>query len=174
VRNVETELRHCPACDTYSRQTATVCDQCGYNFTDALDASDPAPITRPLKRAPDNLHIERSQRNSHASGIIYLQFLPSGTVVPASVNHTLLLGRLPQPEDDEFINLTAFNGEDHGVSRQHCAFRRQGTTLLVTDLGSTNGTYLNGQRLRPHTDHVVVHGDKLILGSLHLIVSFGY
>jgi hypothetical protein len=170
---VDAELRHCPACDTYSRRTATVCDQCGYDFMGALDANDSGLLTRPLRHSPNRLHIERSQQESCATSTIFLQFLPSGTVVPATVKHTLVLGRLPQPEDDEFINLTVFNGEEHGVSRQHCAFRRRGTALLVTDLGTTNGTYLNGQRLKPHTDHVIVHGDKLILGSLHLIVSFG-
>ena len=57
---------------------------------------------------------------------------------------------------------------DHGsVSGRHCAIRREGGRCLVRDLGSTNGTRLNGrdvkveQRLRPK--------DLLQVGTLELI-----
>ena len=57
---------------------------------------------------------------------------------------------------------------DHGsVSGRHCAIRREGARSLVRDLGSTNGTRLNGrdvkveQRLRPK--------DLLQVGTLELI-----
>jgi len=36
---------------------------------------------------------------------------------------------------------------DKEISRRHCTVRMAGGTLTVTDLGSTNGTYLNGQRM---------------------------
>jgi pSer/pThr/pTyr-binding forkhead associated (FHA) protein len=51
--------------------------------------------------------------------------------------------------------------------------RREGIRLAVNDLGSANGTYVNGQRLTSFQKHVVAHGDHLILGRLHLIISFG-
>src|SRR5438270_12807838 len=34
------------------------------------------------------------------------------------------------------------------VSQQHCALVARGQTALVRDLGSTNGTYLNGRQVR--------------------------
>ncbi len=37
---------------------------------------------------------------------------------------------------------------DERVSRQHLRFEVVGEQLMVTDLGSSNGTYLNGVRLR--------------------------
>jgi hypothetical protein len=37
--------------------------------------------------------------------------------------------------------------EDSLVSRRHCQIRRQGTEFILEDLGSTNGTFLNDQRI---------------------------
>ena len=44
------------------------------------------------------------------------------------------------PDADIFL-------DDVTVSRRHAEFRRVGTTFTVTDLGSLNGTYFNGQRI---------------------------
>jgi len=37
---------------------------------------------------------------------------------------------------------------DPGVSRKHAAIIRQGAACVVQDLGSTNGTYVNGVRVQ--------------------------
>src|SRR5512137_2770968 len=37
--------------------------------------------------------------------------------------------------------------EDPQVSRRHATLTRQGTTYLLEDIGSTNGTYVNGKRV---------------------------
>ena len=34
-----------------------------------------------------------------------------------------------------------------GVSKLHCVHQAQESSLLIADLGSSNGTYLNGQRI---------------------------
>jgi pSer/pThr/pTyr-binding forkhead associated (FHA) protein len=54
------------------------------------------------------------------------------------------------------------------VSRQHCLLRVRGQTVLVRDLGSTNGTLVNGVRL---IDECTLHaGDTVQLGTLVLEV----
>jgi FHA domain len=54
--------------------------------------------------------------------------------------------------------------EDPFASSQHAKVRRQGRTLVVEDLGSTNGTYLNGELLtgpQPlHDGDVIKIGDS--------------
>jgi pSer/pThr/pTyr-binding forkhead associated (FHA) protein len=71
------------------------------------------------------------------------------------------------------VDLAHLGAEKHGVSRLHCQLRRQGAHLILTDLGSTNGTYLNGERISPHMPHRLSEGDRLVLGTLHLAVFFG-
>ncbi len=37
--------------------------------------------------------------------------------------------------------------KDNGVSREHCVFRRSGEQVTLRDLGSHNGTFVNGERI---------------------------
>jgi RNA polymerase subunit RPABC4/transcription elongation factor Spt4 len=53
---------------------------------------------------------------------------------------------------------------DPGVSHAHAVIERDDGRWTVTDLGSTNGTALNGKDLVPHTPHPVGDGDTLEIG----------
>jgi pSer/pThr/pTyr-binding forkhead associated (FHA) protein len=52
------------------------------------------------------------------------------------------------------------------ISRQHCLLRIHGAHVHVRDLGSTNGTLVNGKLLVEEL--ALVHGDTLQLGPLVL------
>jgi pSer/pThr/pTyr-binding forkhead associated (FHA) protein len=54
------------------------------------------------------------------------------------------------------------------ASRRHCAFTFRDGRVWVEDLGSRNGTFLNGVRLR--RARPLLAGDRLTLGGLHLRV----
>lgn len=54
------------------------------------------------------------------------------------------------------------------VSRLHCQLTAGATELEVVDLDSTNGTYVNGQRV---TRASLTDGDKLGIGHVELMVS---
>jgi predicted component of type VI protein secretion system len=50
------------------------------------------------------------------------------------------------------------------VSRHHCVFSIDDYSVRLRDLGSTNGTLVNGTRIRK--DVVLVAGDKIVIGNL--------
>ncbi len=56
------------------------------------------------------------------------------------------------------------------ISRQHCLLRVRGAVIVVRDLGSTNGTLVNGKRLRDECE--LTDGDTIQLGPLVLQVVF--
>ncbi|MCP3973220.1 MAG: FHA domain-containing protein [bacterium] len=60
--------------------------------------------------------------------------------------------------------------EDVTVSRHHSVFAVDGEGLTVTDMGSTNGTYVNGRR---HETAALAPGDEVMLGKFHLVVVIG-
>lgn len=71
---------------------------------------------------------------------------------------TVALGR--HPESDIFL-------DDVTVSRRHAEVRRNSDdSVVIRDLGSLNGTYVNGQRVN---DHVLDHGDELQVGAFKLV-----
>ena len=59
---------------------------------------------------------------------------------------------------------------DDGISRDHARIVREAGQLILEDLGSTNGTYCNGERV---TRQALSEGDKILLGSA-TILKFSY
>lgn len=71
------------------------------------------------------------------------------------------------------VDLTPFAGYRMGVSRRHAAIRFGDEQLLnLWDLGSSNGTYLNGERLNAHRPYRLHDGDELRLGQMMIRVRF--
>lgn len=57
----------------------------------------------------------------------------------------------------------AIRVDDEALSRRHAVFEVQGNGFRVTDLSSTNGVFVNGERIETV---MLNHGDRLGLGSL--------
>ena len=54
---------------------------------------------------------------------------------------------------------------DKGASRRHAQIRHANGTYVLTDLGSTNGTRLNGQTIQTRE---LADGDRITIGSTML------
>jgi adenylate cyclase len=52
---------------------------------------------------------------------------------------------------------------DKIVSKEHCILEQRDGHFILRDLGSLNGTYVNGERVRGET--LLKHGDEIALGS---------
>jgi len=70
------------------------------------------------------------------------------------------------------LDLTSDGALAEGVSRNHAKIYQRENRLLIEDVGSTNGTFVNKQRLTPHLPHALQEGDTVHLGRLKLLVSF--
>ncbi|MFQ3584462.1 MAG: FHA domain-containing protein, partial [Cyanobacteriota bacterium] len=58
---------------------------------------------------------------------------------------------------------------DYGISRQHCRLDVESERYILTDLGSLNGTYVNGERI---TRIPLLEGDRIQIGASTL--KFAY
>lgn len=84
-----------------------------------------------------------------------------------------VIGRQDRDGTAPSVDLTRYAASDRGVSRRHAMLKRMGKTLLIIDLESSNGTFLNEQRLTPNLDSYVLHsGDTLRLGHLVMHLYF--
>ncbi|HEX9297190.1 MAG TPA: FHA domain-containing protein, partial [Polyangiaceae bacterium] len=52
---------------------------------------------------------------------------------------------------------------DKIVSKEHCVIEQRGEHFVLRDLGSLNGTYINGERVRG--EGLLKHGDEIALGA---------
>lgn len=51
------------------------------------------------------------------------------------------------------------------ISRQHALIEYRKTMFTIVDLGSRNGTFLNGKRLSPQKRYPLKHGDRISFGG---------
>jgi uncharacterized OB-fold protein len=70
------------------------------------------------------------------------------------------------------VDMTSYAGYRMGVSRQHAVVRLEEKRLHISDLGSSNGTFVNGVRLIPYQPHPLRDGDKIALGKMAIHVFF--
>ena len=55
--------------------------------------------------------------------------------------------------------------DEHQVSRQHARLQQTAQGWTLVDLGSTNGTRVNGQPLKAHAPYALQPGDRVALGT---------
>jgi hypothetical protein len=102
---------------------------------------------------------------------IALSVMKSGQILPLENKDEFTLGRSAEGQPIlPDVDLAPFRAYESGVSRLHASIRFEGNQIVATDLGSVNGTRLNGQRIPPHKPYPLNHGDVLTLGKLKLQV----
>lgn len=81
----------------------------------------------------------------------------------------VLIGRAdPVSQFFPDIDLTPHGALQEGVGRRHLQISVMSNQIYIEDLNSTNGTFLNGQKVAPETPQAVQDGDELRLGNMVL------
>lgn len=95
-----------------------------------------------------------------------LQILSTGEQIPLKRNCEYTLGRVSgsQPILPD-IDLTPFQAYESGVSRLHAIILLESERATITDLGSANGTRINGDRIIAHDPRQLQDGDIISLGN---------
>ena len=117
----------------------------GYQFVGSVDGH-----ARPRRRAPRR-RVRRRRPRSRAGGGSGRSCCP--TAAGCRSARPCSLGRLP--ECDVVV-------ADPQASRRHAEIRPAGNGFLLVDLGSMNGTRVNGAAIG---EHVLVDGDEIGLGA---------
>lgn len=158
----------CPNCHHKNVTGAMICTECGAQLvgmdTLVIQTITDEQIAEELrKKAP------RPDPATQVDSWISLHLIDSGKILPVTSKNEFSLGRLSegQPIMPD-IDLTPYEAYASGVSRLHVVVKRAGNKVMVMDLGSSNGTYINGRRINPHIDETLNHGDILALGKLQI------
>ena len=173
-------MPYCSQCGSQNSENARFCSQCGTPLAagaqrpgspagQAGGASVPndatATITFGGPAKPEGAEDKTGLNDSDAAAV---DALPAGSALlvvqrgPGAGSRYLLdqdlstVGR--HPESDIFL-------DDITVSRRHVEFRRDGHSFRVHDVGSLNGTYVNGDRV---DDVELAGGDEVRIGKFRL------
>ena len=143
----------CPQCRTRYRvpaeqfagqaQLRVRCTKCATIF------ETKAPVGMPeAEAAPASSRLPDATVVSKKSG-----FLPDGKSVALSVVRGPQKGKVfPLNGVNVVLGRTGSDIviDDPEISRKHCALEVQGTTALLVDLDSTNGTFVDDRKIRSH------------------------
>jgi hypothetical protein len=161
----------CSNCQHKNVEGALFCAECGAQLngveTLVTQAITDEQIAEDLRKKSLRTEGVSTPTNSWIS----LHLMDSGKILPLASRNEFTLGRLSegQPIMPD-IDLTPYQAYASGVSRLHAVVKRDADRVLVMDLGSSNGTYVNGRRINPHVEESLSHGDILALGKLKIQV----
>jgi len=163
----------CPSCGRKHRPGTLFCSECGvYLPTGGPLRTEPLPEEElPVSRANPwaSEPVEEPSEPSPVPLCIKVQSTGREIQLPATAE--VHIGRLDAAHGIfPDLDLSPDGGLEGGVSRHHCKIHQRGSSYLVEDVGSANGTFLDGQRLTPYLPHVLKDGDELQLGRIKLQV----
>jgi len=92
---------------------------------------------------------------------------PGGQEILVACQPELIIGRASKKTVPD-IDLSPFGGSTAGVSRKHSRLLCQHGEWFVEDLGSTNGTFVNGEKIAPNQKVSVKHNDTIRCGQIEL------
>jgi hypothetical protein len=162
----------CPACNHKEPLGALFCSNCGAQLipttgrqTNNLRAASIEDFARteipPYPKPPS--HISESR--------VALLILDTNEVIHIQGEDEFTLGRSTKGQTIiPDIDLSPYQAYESGVSRLHANINIGISGVALKDLGSANGTRLNGLRIEPHQEQPLKNGDILTFGKLKIQV----
>jgi hypothetical protein len=162
----------CSVCRNRELEGELFCSECGARLTNTWPGPTSTAAFADTSRIRDSVRVPAAVPSGLLAGQIALSI--SGTAQPVLLEGRpeYILGREGREQVVPDLNLNPYGARDKGVSRVHAALRRDHAQLLLVDLGSTNGTRLNGKPLSAHQPIQVENGDEIRLGKLVLTINF--
>jgi hypothetical protein len=164
-------MQVCPYCAHEIRAGSLFCERCGQTVFEGKSVTLSTKHVQPSNLTP--WEGQGTQRiDPHKPVLLYVR----GASHPIEIKpaqHSIFLGRIREMSElKPDIDLSSFNAFEKGVSRIHAALRREKETLTIEDMGSANGTFINGQFLVPGQRYTLRHGDEIRLGQLVTNIYF--
>lgn len=124
------------------------------------------------KKLRPNIDDKTRETSGHVPPEIYF-VMPDGSEHAIDLEQDVVIGRQPRPDDPPVtLDLETYDGHELGVSRHHCMMKKINGNLILVDLDSINGTFLNGDRAIPLKRYNIKDGDTITIGRLTLEIRF--
>ena len=161
----------CSNCKSRNMAGSMFCAECGSQLVGTNELVTQAISTDKLNIGNRKPTGGLSQSFNASDSWASLHLLDTGQVLPLSDRNEFTMGRVSegQPIMPD-IDLSPYSAYASGVSRLHAVIKRVNGNVIFMDLGSANGTYVNGKRLSSNAEQRLNHGDIVALGKLKMQV----
>jgi hypothetical protein len=160
----------CPNCRHEEVPGALFCSECGAQLVFSDTTNTTAFPEKQMKWGdlPGTAPMQPNMTSTLRARIL-VHIIDNGKLIPVPDKTEFTVGRASegQPITPD-IDLGEFNAFDFGVSRLHIVVRLTGEKLTVMDLGSSNGTFINGIRLPSNSEQGISSGDVVSLGKFRI------
>src|SRR5260221_11108126 len=159
-------MQICPNCSHRNRLGVIFCDNCGASLIgdSPLNTKNINPDTVNVGSYFNEVLRSVGSDVFTQGTILRLEIEGAEPVLLKPKRETVFGRRDPATGTMPDVDLTPFAGYRMGVSRRHVVVRQsEGNGLDILDLGSSNGTYLNGQKVNPNEPQRLRDGDELRL-----------
>jgi ABC transport system ATP-binding/permease protein len=146
----------CPRCRESVRAAARFCPSCGFELTQQSATSQvilPAEPAEPQKDSHQTVHLD----DLPGQDMLIVRWMGGDAQRYPLDKPEIAIGRAP----DNYVVIN-----HPAVSGHHLRLTLTPQSMTVTDLNSTNGTQLNGQRIQPDAPHPLRFGDIMRIGDL--------
>jgi ribosomal protein L40E len=181
--------RTCPECGHANMPAAARCTKCGtpLDISDLFAkpvTSDTAPTgttvlndRKPVIPALNTNEVRAvrvaSAQRLATSAMLRLEIVGANSVVTVKPQAESTIGRRdPISNSAPEVDLTSFAAYRMGISRRHATLRVTDGVVEILDLGSSNGTFVNGQRLNAYEPYTLSSGDEIGLGRMVVRIHF--
>lgn len=161
----------CPNCSHQELEGALYCSQCGSQIYQNTDTTVTIPSSDLIKEkekvVEEPVFPEPPADKSESNVALYLVDADEYIHIDERAEITVgreTEGQMVVPD----IDLGPFDAYQAGVSRLHVHLNLSGPQMTIKDLGSSNGTLVNGVKLKPHTNQIIQNGDILTIGNLEI------
>ncbi len=170
----------CLICDKQNRPGATICEYCGQPLINLSDASryktgrlDTIEIPWKPYVAPPEPRERPGTGLLHDSPFITLEVADTGQRLHIKSQGHVSLGRSDADSDwQPTVDLTPYGAVENGVSRVHADLFFENDQVFLLELGSANGTRVNGAAVQMGLARQLYNGDELEFGRLRMRISF--
>lgn len=169
-------MQICKNCKSEQLDGAIFCSECGASLSQEREGKGTTSTLgqhgNEFVPLPDQATVVPAPDIRTTDHVVSLVVLNSGRRLRLEDGKDLLIGRATRDGEYPDIDLGRDGGYDAGVSRRHAMISIRDGVCMLTDLSSSNGTFVNGRRLSPHQPVALRNGDELKFGTLLLRVEF--
>lgn len=165
----------CPFCQITYVDNVLFCSECGAYLPDSEEKrTDPVGVEFSDWQDLPSADSDMGDASRSGIDILAVQLIIGAGVrtVEVPLHKPIELGRI-DPAADVYpdVDFSGDDGADYGVSRRHARIFKQDHRLVIEDLGSVNGTLINGRRIAPYVPEFLEDGDSIQLGHLKIAVT---
>lgn len=160
----------CPSCHHQELIGALFCSECGTKLVEQSGLST-AMVRGTDSRLEDIRKATQPSSAPEAAGnaVASLHIIQTGQILPLEGREEFTIGRISEGQSIlPDIDLTPYEAYSRGVSRLHATMKIIDGKISITDLGSSNGTRINNDKIQPHKEYPVSHGDLVTLGQFKI------